>query len=265
VLDRYFWGTPYPFLVVWTVLVLLPMPWLLGVISAPIPAECFEYCDMGQRLAAGGMLLVMELWLFVWLAVTWVWHERKPMIETVSAIGASLALAILALFVYHVLPLGPLTQDLQQFAWVLALGLQLPPVWRLARREPSTRLRFVVDVMGIAVAVAALSTLVFGTNIVWSAGPAIVALAWFVFVVGLLVVSVRAWRHGSVSVSVIAPLIAATLPILVLPVAVLFPGEIGYVVLLEIPLLAFAWPWIALAWLRHREPSPRVGVPLAVR
>ena len=254
-LDRYFWGTPYPFLVVFTALVLLPVPILLGVMAAPVPEGCFEYCELGQQFAAGVMLLVLGLWLFVWLAVAWVWHDRKPMIEPVSALGASVALAILALLFYRIVSLEPVAQQLRQAAWVLGLGLQLPPVWRLARREPSTRLRFVVDAMGIAVAVAALATIVLGTDQVWSPGPPIVFVAWIVFVVGLMVVSVRAWRHGTVSQSTIAPLLVATLPILVVPVAFALPGEIGYVGFLEIPLSAIAWLWIGLAWLR--DPGSR--------
>ena len=261
-LDRYFWGNPYPFLFVWTALALLPVPWLVAAMAAPIPAACFEYCELGQRFATMGLLLLSELWLFVWLAVAWVWHERKPMIATVSAIGASLALAILALFVYKLISVGPMTQDLRQFAWVLSLGLQLPPVWRLARRQPSTPLRFVVMVMGVVVAVAALSSVLFGTNVAWSSGPTIVFFAWVVFVVGLLIVSVRAWRHGTASPQMVAPLLAGTLLILFVAVAVVFPGDIVYIALLEVPLSAAAWLWVAIAWLRGHEAdaAPRTAL-----
>ena len=260
-LDRYFWGNPYPFLVVFTAVVLLPVPFLVGAMVAPLPAGCFEYCDMGGLFGAELLTLLLELWLVVWLAVTWVWHDRKPMMETVSAIGASVALAVLAPLFYRVVLIEPITEEVRQIAWVLALGLQLPPVWRLARREPSTRLRFVVGVMGIDVTVAALASLVFGSSVAWSAGPPIVFLAWVVFVVGLLIVAVRAWRDSTASPSVAAPLILATLPIMVLPVAILFPGDLGYVALLEIPLLAIAWLWIPVRWLRGREPAPPLGYP----
>jgi hypothetical protein len=245
---------PYPFLIGATAFALVPVWFLLGAMTAPVPPGCFEYCELGQDFATGGLYLVLSLWLMIVLAVAWSWREHELTVVAVSAIGASVALSILALFLYDVIVFEPKTQELLVFAWVLSLGLQLPPVWRLAwRQRPSMPLRLVVGGMNLAVALAAVAPILFGNNAAWSPGPSVVFLAWVVFVVGLLIVAVRAWRDGVAPLSLVGPLAIASLLILLIPVGVAAPGEIAYLIFLQIPLAALAWLWIAIGWLRGRD------------
>lgn len=245
--------SPYPRLILWTVLALLPIPWLVGAMTAPIFPGCFEWCDLGQQFAALGFRLVGVLWLLVVLMVSWSWQAREPTVAAVSSLVAGPLLLFVALDVF-VLSYEVIATDLVYLAWVLSLGLQLPPVWRLSqRRGPSIPLRMVVAIMNLAVVVAACALVFLGTSVPWGAGPNVVFVCWVVFVGCLIPISVAAWRDGAAAPSVVGPLIAACVPILLLPAAVIAPGDIAYVVFLNLPLSTLAWLWIGTSWLRGRE------------
>jgi hypothetical protein len=244
---------PYPLLILWTVVALLPIPWLVGAMTAPIILGCFEWCDLGQQFAALGFRLVSVLWLLVVLIVAWSWRAREPTVAAVSAVVAGPLLLLVALR-FYVVTSEVITEDLLYLAWVLSLGLQLPPVWRLSqRRSPSTPLRMVVGVMNLAVAVAACALVFLGTSVPWSAGPNVVFVCWVAFVGCLILISVAAWRDDAAAVSLVGPLLAASLPILLVPPAIIVPGDIAYAVFLIFPLSALAWLWIATSWLRERK------------
>ena len=244
------WSSPYPLLIGLTVLALIPVVLLVAVIAAPIPEGCFEYCELGADAATFGLVVIGLFWLGLALGLAWTWDERSRTVAPVSAIAASLGLVIVSLYLFRVITPGSNTLFYAQFAWVMSLGLQLPPVWRLAKRQPPTRLRFVVDAMGVVVGLAALATIFLGTDPLRGPGPNIVFLAWILFVLGLFVVVVRAWRDGTASLSMVAPLLASFVPLLVIPVAFVFPGDIAYVAFLALPLSAIGWSWIAIAWFR---------------
>jgi hypothetical protein len=248
---------PYPRLVLWTALALLPIAGLIGAMMEPVNPDCFEGCDLGQRFAAFGLRLVTMLWLLVVLMVAWSWRTREPTVAAVSAVVAGLLLIPVALRVSGVSH-EVFTADLYVVAWVLSLGLQLPAVWRLSwRRRPSTPLRIVVAVMNLTVAVAAVALVLLGTSVVWGAGPTVVFACWIVFVVCLIPIIVAAWRDNAAAGSLVGPLLAGSVPILLLPAAIAVPGGAGYYgVVLVLPLSAVAWVWIAMSWLRARE-TPR--------
>ncbi|HEX5148623.1 MAG TPA: hypothetical protein VFW02_06040 [Candidatus Limnocylindrales bacterium] len=234
-------------------LALLPIGWLFGAMTAPIYPGCFEWCSLGQDLAALGFRLLGALWLLVALMVAWSWRAREPTVAAVSAVIAGPFLLLVALDVY-VVPYDVIAADLVYLAWVVSLGLQLPPVWRLSwRRSPSTPLRVVVAVMNVAVLTAASAIVFLGTSVPWGAGPNVVFVCWVVFVGCLIPISAAAWRDGAAAVSLVGPLLAACLPILLVPAAIIVPGEIAYGVFLSLPLSALAWLWIATSWLRERE------------
>ena len=152
---------------------------------------------------------------------------------------------------------GTVDGPLLMLAWVFGIGLQLPGVWRLAfRATPSMPLRAIVAIMNLVVIGAALSIVLFGTGAAWSAGPRMVFLAWAVFTACLIPISAAAWRDHAETPGRVGPLLAASLLILVFPVAFAMPGVIGYVVFLAIPLTALAWLWIALGWLRAEPSTP---------
>lgn len=244
----------------WTALAVLPMPWLIGGMMAPIGGGCFEWCNLGQRFAAVGFLLVGMLWLLAVLVVAWSWRDREPTIAVLSAAVASPLLLIVAMRIFGIVSIHTITDDLLQLAWVLGLGLQLPPVWRLSKRtSPSTPLRLIVGIMGVAVAVAAFSVVLLGTSAVWSTGASVVLLAWTAFVVCLIPITATALRDGVAELSLVGPLLAASLPVLLLPLGMVAPGDIGYVVFLSLPLSALAWLWIAAAWLRGIGSPPPVN------
>lgn len=249
---------PYLKLILWTMLVLLPIAWLAGVMTEPVNPDCFEWCDLGQQFAAFGLRLVAMLWLLVVLIVAWTWRTREPSVAAASALVAALCLLPVALRLFGG-PYRVITADLYVLTWVLSLGLQLPPVWRLSwRGRPSTPLRIVVALMNLSVVVAALALVFLGTNVVWSAGPTIVFFCWIVFVVALIPITVAAWRDHAAAGSLVGPLLAGSVPILLLPAAIAVPGGAGYYgVLLVLPLSALAWAWIAMSWLREGRTARR--------
>jgi hypothetical protein len=257
--DAHVRRRPYVVLAVWTALALVPMVVLTRVMTAPVTPGCFEYCDLSQQLAAFGFRFVGLLWLLGVLVVAWRWRNSEPSIAAVSAVAAVIPLAVVVPGLLYVGQGTLITEDQILLAWVVSLGLQLPPVWRLSRRAvPSTPLRVVVGVMDLAVVAAALSILLFGTSFVWSAGPYGVLVAWVTSQVGVLLVAVAAWRDRVVSPSVVGPLVVASLPPLLVPVGIVAPGNIAYVIFLAFPLTAVAWIWLAIAWFR----GVGVGSPL---
>ena len=87
-------------------------------------------------------------------------------------------LLVVAFTVLTVEPFGRKTADLEQIAWILALGLQLPAVWRLSRRmPPSLPIRVLGWVMGALVVAAVLACVFLGANNFGSGGY-IVFFAW---------------------------------------------------------------------------------------
>jgi len=245
---------PYPRLIIATALAAVPAILLLVLISAPVAPGCFEYCEVGQDLAVIGLRLVAAAWLVAWLRVAWNWRTREPSVAAVSALVAGGLLLFVGFTVLTVEPFGRRTAELEQIAWTLALGLQLPAVWRLARRTPpSLPLRVLGWVIGALVVIAVLACVFLGANN-YGSGGYIVFFAWAGTVVCLLVLAVAAYRDRVAPLSVAGPLIAACLPILVIPVAIAAPGDLGTVVFLAIPFTALAWLWVGLTWLRRDVP-----------
>jgi hypothetical protein len=249
--DAHVRRRPYVVLVVWTALALVPMVALSRVIAAPVTPDCFEYCNLSQLLAGFAARLVGLLWLLGVLVVAWRWRNREPSVAAVSAVAAAIPLAVLVPGLLYVGQGTLITEDQILLAWVVSLGLQLPPVWRLSRRTTrSTPLRVVVGIMNLAVVVAALSILLFGTSFIWSAGPYGVLIAWVTSQVGVLLLAIAAWRDRVMAPSAVGPLAVANLPVLLVPVGIVAPGNIFYVIFLAFPLNAIAWIWIAVTWFR---------------
>lgn len=249
--DAYVRRRPYDVLAVWTALALVPMVALILVMTAPVTPGCFEYCNLSQQLAAFGFRFVGLLWLLGVLVVAWRFKNREPSIAAVSAVAAAIPLAVVVPGFLYVGQGTLITEDQILLAWVVSLGLQLPPVWRLSRRAtPSTPLRIVVGTMNLAVVVAALSILLFGTSFVWSSGPYGVLIAWVTSQVGVLLVAIAAWGDRVMPRSRVGSLVLANLPVLLVPVGIVAPDNTAYVIFLAFPLNAIAWIWIAVAWFR---------------
>ena len=192
-----FWRQPFRVVIGLTVVALLPVPLLLAVILTPPNPACFEYCSLGQQFA--GMLLLLDgvLWLAVVLVFAWDWVGQEPTVAAISAVVASALMLIVTLRLFKVVPIGAIPDPLLLLAWVLALGMQLPPVWRLAdRRSPSIPLQIVVGLMGLIVAVAGIAAVLLGSSGTLSPGSSFVVIAWLASVVGVLIVALAAWRDG---------------------------------------------------------------------
>ena len=200
---------PYPRLIAVTALAAIPAILLLVLISAPVAPGCFEYCELGQDFAVIGLRFVAVAWLVVWLRVAWNWRTREPTVAAVSAMVAGGFILFVAFTVLAVEPFGRRSADLEQIAWTLGLGLQLPPVWRLSRRmPPSLPLRVLGWVMGALVVIAVLACVFLGASN-FGSGRTIVFVAWAVFVACLLLLAVAAYRDRIAPRSVAGPLIAA--------------------------------------------------------
>ena len=246
---------PYPRLIAATALAAVPAILLLVLISAPVAPGCFEYCELGQDFAVIGLRLVAVAWLIVWLRVAWNWRTREPTVAAVSAMVGGGFILVVAFTVLAVEPFGRRTSELEQIAWILGLGLQLPPVWRLSRRTPpSLPLRVLGWVMGALVVIAVLACVFLGASN-FGSGRNIVFLAWAGFVACLLLLAVAAYRDRVAPRSVAGPLIAACLPILLIPVAIAAPGDLGTAVFMAIPFTGLAWLWVGFDWLRTDVPA----------
>jgi hypothetical protein len=252
------WRRPFRFVIGLTVVAALSVPLLLAAIVATPSPECFEYCNLGQQFAGMLLLLVGVLWLAVVLVFAWDWVEEEPAFAAVSAVAASVCLVIVTLRAFTLVPYGRIPDPLVQLAWVLALGLQLPPVWRLAARPTrSIPLQIVVGLMGLLVAVTGIAAVLLGSNPGSSAGPSFVVLAWFGSVVGVLIVAIAAWRDGVAEPRLVVPLVLASLPVLLVPIGIAAPGDIGFVIFAALPLTAIAWLGAAFAWFRDTGAPPQ--------
>jgi len=246
---------PYPRLIAATAIAAVPAILLLVVVSAPVVPGCFEYCEMSQELAAIGLRWVAVAWLIVWLRVAWNWRTREPTVAAVSAMIVGGSMLFVGWTVLTGEPFGNRTSQLEQIAWILGLGLQLPPVWRFSGRMPPSRpLRVLGWVMGALVVIAVLACVFLGASI-FGGGRTIVFFAWAGFVACLLLLTLAAYRDRVAPRAVAGPLIAACLPILLIPVAIAMPGDLGTAIFAAIPFTGFAWLWVGFTWLRTNVPA----------
>ncbi len=256
---------PYRRLLVWTAVLLMPTV-LLGILmSAPVAEGCFEYCDLNQRFAGIGFVFLGVVWLLGALKVARSWRDREPTIAAASAVAVAPCLAIVAIRFFGVVPFDTFPDEIVMLSWVLGIGLQLPPVWRLTSRPvPSLPLRVIATILGVVATVAAVAVSLGGTDVAHGGGSSIVALAWFVFVICLIPVPLAAWRDGVASRRLMAPLLVACLPTLLLPAGIAAPGDIGYVIYSSVPLIAIAWLWIGFGWLGESRSIVGDGVGLTL-
>ena len=119
---------------------------------------------------------------------------------------------------------------------------------------PSLPLRVLGWVMGTLVVIAVLACLFLGANN-YGSGGFIVFFAWAGSVVCLLLLALAAYRDRVAPRSVAGPLIAACLPILLIPVAFAAPGDLGIAVFMAIPFTGLAWLWVGFTWLRTNVPA----------
>ena len=113
--------------------------------------------------------------------------------------------------------------------------------------------------MGALVVIAVLACVFLGASN-FGSGRTIVFLAWAVFVACLLLLAVAAYRDRVAPRSVAGPLIAACLPILLIPVAIAAPDDLGTAVFMAIP---FTRACLAVGRVRVAPNSAPAGPPTA--
>ena len=68
---------PMRFLLMWTALYGAGVCLLAPAIAAPAAPSCRDMCDLEQRLAAAGVLLITVVWLVIAVLVRWLWNRGR--------------------------------------------------------------------------------------------------------------------------------------------------------------------------------------------
>ena len=259
-------GAPYLALVAATGLALVPIVVLLGYETPPVDPGCIEWCDLRQSLATVAILLVGLLWLLATLTIAWYW---EPALATLSAVGASVCLLLGAGIISSIVTFGASNSAGLALLMVIGLGLQLPPVWRLVgRTRPSRAAPIASRVMGGAVLVACVSVIVGGTG-TFGWGQQAVSVAFLVFLASLATLANSAWnaaqrrRAGAETIGIGLLGLAALLPLLAVVFSAFLPGGVIATVAIALSILALAWLWLGLTWLRPAPSQPTDDLVLA--
>jgi hypothetical protein len=226
---------------------------LIGVMAAPVTPSCFEYCNLSQALARLGLTVIAELWLFVVLAVAW---TREPSLTGFSLAVACAFLGGLAYLFSGITSPEAWIWDLQPLILVMALGLQLPPVWRLAGEAGRRRAaRATSWVMGIAVGLAGVASIIGGTG-PFSWGYGVIGVAFVVFLGAQAVLAVVAIMgkppRERAAIGLIGAGAALPFAVIVLRIA---DVDAGRIVALSPLLIAVGWLSMGFIWVGRGTPS----------
>lgn len=233
---------------------------LLGAaVAQPIDQECFDNCDIGQFLAMGAIGLVSWVWLAAVLALAWRLRRREPAVAAVSAIAAALFVAVMAGFDTS-LSVSPSAFDspiyvFDQLILVLAMGVQLPAIWRLAASAaPAGVGTLAAIVAGLATLVVAVAIVALGTT-PFNSGPQVQFVAYLVFAADLAILAFASWRRAGRERPGLALLGGAALFYAVVgSYYEISPLDSTSILLLATPIMAIGWLWIGWAWLPTPEP-----------
>lgn len=231
---------------------------LATVLVQPIDPACPEYCDLEQVVATAAIALVALTWLVVVLLIAWGARGQDPGLAAAAAVAAAVLQVVMAAL-DTMLWLTPSLQDsqvwpLDELTVVLAMGVQLPAIWRLAARaQHQAAGRLAIAVTGLAALAAAVAFVALGATMV-SQGSQVEFVAYLAFSAGLAVLAAGAWatigpaRPGVALVGGAALFYAA-----VGGWFYLSPTDANGILLLAAPIAALGWLWIGWTWLR---PSP---------
>jgi hypothetical protein len=241
---------PFGCLAVATAVALVLLIPLLAVVLAPISPGCFEYCNLGQTFATIAVAGVGLGWMATTISVAWL---REPALTPFSLLVACALLIATTLWFAWIEWLRPF-RDLFPLILVMALGLQLPAIWRLAAESRHARIARIASwIAGGAVGLGSLG-LLFGGVGPLSGGYAIVGVAFLVFLAALAalaLVTIEA-RAGSKSGALGILAAGALLPFATLALRAI-GGEAGQVVILTPILLVVGWLWIGFIWYRRGD------------
>jgi hypothetical protein len=231
---------------------------LLAAVAQPVNPNCFEACDIGQIVAMGAIALVALLWLLLVLAMAWRLHRREPALATLSALSAAAFVAAMASLDTS-LWISPASYDspifvFDQLILVLAMGVQLPAIWRLGAAASSAGVgRAATLVAGLATLAVAFAFVVLGTT-PFDSGPQVQFVAYLVFSADITVLAVASWRRaGRERIGLVLLGGAALFYAVIGSSYELSPFDSTPILLAATPIMALGWLWIGTAWLR----SPR--------
>ncbi len=232
---------------------------LASAMNQPINPGCFEFCSIGQDLALTALSLVSLIWLAVVLGIAWRLHRREPGLPVMSALAAALFIALLSGFDTSLwaTPSGydsPIAV-LDQLIVILAMGVQLPAIWRLAGSAQWSGLgRAASTVAGLATLAAVFGFVALGTT-PFDSGPQVQFVAYLVFTAARAVLAAAAWAGAGRERPGLALLGGAALFYAVVGAYYdLSPLNSTAILLVAGPIMAIGWLWIGLAWLRVRRP-----------
>lgn len=250
-----------PMLVV-TVIAAVLVALLLTAAAQPTNPECFEACDIGQLVATGAIVLVAVAWLAVVIAMAWRLRRREPALAALSAGTAALFVAVMA-GIDASLFLSPSSFDspifvFDQLILVLAMGVQLPAIWRLAASAaPAGIGRPAAFVAGLATLVVAVAIVALGTT-PFDSGPQVQFITYLVFSADVAVLVGASWRQAGRERPGLALLGGAALFYAVVGAFYeISPLDSTGILLVATPIIAAGWLWIGWAWLR--TPGPLVS------
>ena len=231
-------------------------------VAQPIDPGCIEFCSVGQIVATGAISLVSLFWLAIVLMFALRKHRQEPGLAVLSALAAAVFLTLLAgLDTY--LWSTPSSYDspvfvFDQLALVLAMGVQLPAIWRLGTTARRPMLgRVAGAVAGLAAFVVAFAFVALGTT-PFDSGPQVQFVGYLAFTASLAVLAAAAWSRSGRERPGLALVGAAALFYAVIGTYYdISPLDSTAILLLAGPIMAVGWLWIGLAWLRLRQPAPR--------
>jgi hypothetical protein len=231
---------------------------LASAAAQPVSPNCFDNCSVGQIVAVGAIALVSLLWLVVVIAMAWRLHRREPALAVLSAVSAALFVAVMA-GLDTSLWVSPSSFDspifvFDQLILVLAMGVQLPAIWRLAAvATPAGVGRLAALVAGLATLAVAFAFVVLGTT-PFDSGPQVQFVAYLVFTADVAILAAVSWRQAGRERIGLALLSGAALFYAVIgSYYEISPLDSTPILLAATPIMALGWLWIGTAWLRAPE------------
>jgi hypothetical protein len=246
-------------LAVFSAVIALIVALLALAVVQPTDPDCFEFCSVGQTLATGAISLVSLLWLTVVLGVALRLHRREPGVAILGAFAAALFLALLSSLDTYLWSV-PSSYDspvfvFDQLVLVLAVGVQLPAIWRLAESSrPASVGQLAVVISGLAVVAMAFALVVLGTT-PFDSGPQVQFVAYLGFSAAVAVLAATSWGPaGSERPGLALVGGGALFYALVGAYDYALPQDSTALLLVAGPIIAIGWLLIGLAWLRSPVP-----------
>jgi len=202
---------------------------------------------------------VALVWLVIVVLIAWWWRRRAPGLAAVSAVAAAILMLALAAC-DTILSFTPGSFDsplfvLDQLVLILAIGVQLPAIWRLAAQAAPVQAGLLAAaVTGLATVVALYAYVGLGPSL-FDDGPNVQYVAYLAFSAGLAALAVAAWRRAPRERPGLALVGAGALLFFVVGAHnYIAPVDSSTILLIASPVIALGWLLIGLSWFRAASP-----------